>query len=308
MFPTTGLDADERRHEPGPESLWNESWYFDFAARDSSIGGYVRLGLYPNLDTAWYWACVVGSGRPLVAVVDHEVPLPRARSLEVRSSGLWADHNCETPPDHWSLGLEAFGVVLDEPSDAYGDRRGRRVAVGVDLEWEIVGEVFRYPPGLDRYEVPCRVHGEVLVGDERVEVDAVGQRDHSWGVRDWWTQGWVWTAFQLDDGSRWHAVVPEGSPFSIGYVQVPGSEPEGVAQATVAATPGPHGMPVGVELTIGSTDFAVEPIAWAPILLESADGRRSRFPRAMAEVRRTTDGCRGVGWIELNQPVPGSAD
>ena len=30
--------------------------------------------------TAWYWACLVGEGRPLVTVIDHEVPLPAGRS------------------------------------------------------------------------------------------------------------------------------------------------------------------------------------------------------------------------------------
>ena len=43
-----------------------------------------------------------------------------------------------------------------------------------------------------RYEIPCRVHGAVLVGDERIEVDGWGQRDHSWGAaRDWWVTGVV---------------------------------------------------------------------------------------------------------------------
>lgn len=69
-------DGDEHHHEPGSEQWWNESWYFDFAAPDGSLGGYVRIGLYPNQGVAWYWACLVGEGRPLVTVVDHEVPLP----------------------------------------------------------------------------------------------------------------------------------------------------------------------------------------------------------------------------------------
>ena len=70
--------ADERRHPPGDEPWWNESWYFDFATADASLGGYVRIGLYPNQGSAraWYWACVVGEGRPLVIVVDHDVAPP----------------------------------------------------------------------------------------------------------------------------------------------------------------------------------------------------------------------------------------
>ena len=72
--------ADERAHEAGEERLWGESWYFDFTDRAGTLGGYVRLGLYPNLGVAWYWACLVGEGRPLVTVIDHEVALPKAPS------------------------------------------------------------------------------------------------------------------------------------------------------------------------------------------------------------------------------------
>jgi hypothetical protein len=301
MFPVSPDPRDEGQHPSGLERYWSESWYFDFAARDGSMGGYVRIGLYPNLDVVWYWACLVGEGRPLVAVIDHEVPRPPAGSLEVRTSGLWADHNCEAPLDHWSLALEAFAVSLDDPADAYGPMWGDRVPFGLDLEWETEGDVFRYPPGLDRYEVPCRVHGEVLVGAESIELDAVGQRDHSWGVRDWWERGWCWTAFQLDDGSKWHAVIPEASPFSIGYAQRPDGTSEGIANATVDTAAGLDGVPIAAELLIGSARFTVEPVAWAPILLSAPDGRESRFPRSLARFR-SPEGPVGVGWIEFNQP------
>jgi len=31
-----------------------------------------------------------------------------------------------------------------------------------------------------------------------------GQRDHSHGVRDWWSMDWVWSALHLDDGTALH--------------------------------------------------------------------------------------------------------
>src|SRR5687767_9251958 len=130
---------DEGRHEPGPEELWNESWYFDFASEDGSIGGYVRLGLYPNLDggVAWYWAYLVRDGEPLLAVKHHEAAIPSGRVLEVREEGLWSALHCETPHDHWTIGLEAFAVALEDPGEAYADDlRGDKVALGFDLEWE----------------------------------------------------------------------------------------------------------------------------------------------------------------------------
>src|SRR3954451_4682857 len=72
---TLGPD-DEGRHPPGPEELWGESWYLDWGAADCSYGGYVRLGLYPNLRRAWWWIALVGEQRPLVLVIDHDLPCP----------------------------------------------------------------------------------------------------------------------------------------------------------------------------------------------------------------------------------------
>src|SRR6516165_3240623 len=87
---------DERTHPTGPEQFWSESYYLDFVAHDASVGGYVRVGRYPNLGGSgviWYWGCVVGPDRSLVTVIDHTVPFPNDRaSLELRSDGLWADH------------------------------------------------------------------------------------------------------------------------------------------------------------------------------------------------------------------------
>ncbi len=296
----------ETAHQPGPEPLWGESWYFDFAARDGSIGGYVRIGRYPNLDTVWYWATVVGPDRPTVLVVDHEVPLGRGPSpLEIRSTGLWADHNIETPYRHLSVGLEAFGVAIDDPAEAYLGLRGDRTPLGFDLEWETDGEVHFWGPGFDRYEIPCRVHGEILVGDETIELDGIGQRDHSWGVRDWWSMTWCWAAFGLDDGTRVQVVKVVEADYAFGYVQGPGVEPRVVGVAIVEEEPGPDGIPASATITIDGGTYACEPLGWAPVQLIAPDGREARFPRAMVRVTGPgLDGSAhtGVGWIEFNQP------
>lgn len=300
--------ADEGPHRPGPEPLWNESWYFDFAAVDGSLGGYVRLGLYPNLGVAWYWGCLVGEDRPLVTVIDHEVPLPTT-GLEVRSEGLWAAHNLEDPLEHWSLGLEAFAVGVDDPTEVYGDLRGDRVPFGLDLEWETQGGAYPYP-GVDRYEVPCRVTGEVLVGQERIEVDGPGQRDHSWGLRDWWTYGWCWTSAAWDDGSRSHAThVTLGADtlYDTAYLQDRGGRPVGTSVRGRGQDLGPGGLPTQGHLALGARDGAdelaldIDPVAFAPVHLVAPDGRRSRFPRALCRYA-AADGRRGVGWTEWNQP------
>src|SRR5271165_2046659 len=89
--------ADEQLHAPGPELLWNESYYFDFAAPDGSVGGYLRLGLYPNWDRAWYWACVVRPGQPAVQLAENAAPLPRSGSTELRTSSFAASQQIAQP-------------------------------------------------------------------------------------------------------------------------------------------------------------------------------------------------------------------
>jgi hypothetical protein len=302
--------ADERHHDHDADPLWSESYYLDFFSADGTVGGYVRIGRYPNLGVIWYWACVVGGDRRLVTVIDHTVPIPaQPGSLEIRHDGLWADHNVGTPFDHFSLGLEAFGLTLDDPADVYTGAFGEKTPIAFDLEWERDGEVFRYPDLLPRYEIPCRVHGEIHVGDETIELDGFGQRDHSWGNRDWWANGWCWTAFRMDDGARFHAVTTKPSNgFAIGYDQEPGMAAPGYALVTsfdADEVLGAAGIPISAHLTINERSFDVDPVAWSPVLCVSADGRESRFPRGLArftEVGGDDDGRRGLGWIEFNQP------
>ena len=198
----------ERRHPDRPE--W---WTFDFFVEDGSLGGFVGLTFLPVRRRGWYWAVLVGQGRPYLLVRDLEITLPRPpQSREIRAQALWADMNCETPFEHWSLGLEAFGVAMDDPAEALGSERGERVGLGLDLEWESAVEPVG---GEGSYEQLGVVHGEILVGGASVETIAFeghGWRRHAWGEPPgastyWMTAPRSWLGGRLDDGSP-HRVEP----------------------------------------------------------------------------------------------------
>ncbi|MET0729023.1 MAG: hypothetical protein ABWZ76_12070 [Acidimicrobiales bacterium] len=298
--------ADERSHAPGEERRWEESWYFDFTNRDATLGGYVRLGLHPNLGVAWYWACLVGDHRPLVTVLDHDVRLPKAPSLAIRADGLWADHTVEIPYEHMTLGLEAFAVAVDDPAEVYGRLRGARVPLGFDLEWETDRGAVYPSIGTTGYEVACDVHGQILVGDEVIAFEGLGQRDHSWGVHDWWPGGWVWTAGGLDDGTRFHTTrlrTPGSECITPGYVMRPGGPVEQIDVCTAEEEVDDQGFPRSARIRCGELDMAVEPVALSPVSLIADDRDRGtlRLPRALCRFE-TRDGRRGVGWTEWNQP------
>lgn len=207
--------SDEFRRAAGAEPLWADAWEIDFAG-DDGVGGFVRLALLPNQGVAWWWTGLITPR--YVAVRDHEVPLPRA-GLEIRADGLWGELVCETPLDHWSIGLEAFGIAYDDPADAWGDEWGERMAVGLDLEWEASAEPSGLPPagpppGPDGigYAQPGRVHGEILVGPStRIEFDGTGFRSRASGVLDWWGADVRRLAWVEGDGSGHVATEPEAA-------------------------------------------------------------------------------------------------
>jgi hypothetical protein len=179
--------ADERAHRPDGDGWW-EAWQLDVAS-DDGVGVAVLLACAPALGWAWWWTHVILPDRPGPIVVrDHEVPLPRV-GLEVRADGLWGELVCETPFEHWTYGLEAFGVALDDPGDSLEGEIGERMPVGCDLEWEVDPENAspreRAGATLRGYEQFGVVHGEVLLGRSRVAIDAIGRRVHAWGVPQW---------------------------------------------------------------------------------------------------------------------------
>lgn len=275
--------ADERRHEPVAGSAdWQESWSFELWAPDASLGGFVTLTLVPALATAWYWVAVVGTGRTLVALRDHEVPLPGGSALEVRAPGLWSDLTCETPLDHWSVGLEAFGVAYEDPREAWGSERGDPTALGLDLEWETEGPADAptdadASPDHKSYRQACRVHGDVLVGAERLAVEAYGSRSHRWGERRWSDSSWAAAWGRLDDGTTFDSA-PHDTAFSS------------------------DGLPRSATVDVEGASTELIPVAHAPVLVPAADGRNSRLARALCRFQ-THDGRAGAGWAELLHPA-----
>ena len=297
--------GDEQRHAPGDEALWNESYYLDFVTDDGGIAGYARIGLYPNLGVTWWTTMLVGAGRPVVASVAHDLPVAGGTGLVLNTRGFEMAGVVEEPLAVMSLRGTAPARCLDRPEEAYRNAVGAPTTIGLDLTWTTDGVPYHYDL-TTRYEVPCSVGGEVTIGDERLTVSGWGQRDHSWGERDWWAFGWCWAAARLDDGTRVHLAdirIPD-LRMAFGYLQPPDGTVHPVTSLVVDEELGPHGLPVvgRARISPGAYDLRIEPVAFGPVLLESTDGRVSRFPRAVARFVNT-DGRSGLGWVEWNQPV-----
>jgi hypothetical protein len=306
LEPLQPTQEDELSHTPTAEPLWSESWYADFVDAAQGLGGWFRLGLVANQQTAWVQALLCGPGLPTLAVA-VDVPLP-SDPWVVRTEGLELDHAASTPLQCYRVDLRGQGQSYSDPSALLRGEPGIPVELTMNLVWTTAGTPYKYRLAT-RYEIPCTVSGTVTVGGtegKSYRFDSVaGQRDHSWGVRDWWSMDWVWSALHLDDGTHVHGVnirIPGVPGVSVGYVQ----DSQGLVIELDAVNTreafDANGLPLDATLVLAPAGLTahVEVQGNAPVRLTATDGRVSEFARAWVSVD-TTDGRTGVGWIEWNR-------
>jgi hypothetical protein len=164
----------------------------------------------------------------------------------------------------------------------------------MDLTWRARADAYQYGGG-NRLEQPGWASGEVRLDGQAFPLDGPGQRDHSWGVRDWWRFGWTWCAGWLSDGTRFQATVLDarGRIAPDGYVMRPGRPPEPVHTVT----------PQDDALAMDDTTLHFADVAQVTIELTAPDGRTGRLRRALTRVRAGAT-QHGVGWRERNLPGP----
>jgi len=296
--------VDEDAHEPGTQPMWSESWYADFVDEAHGVGGWFRLGMIPNENRAWVNALLCGPGIPTLAVNDFEVALPDD-ACAVGTAAIELTHGATEPLQTYHVRLRGAAQAYDDPSALLREESGRPVELSMDLTWTTAGTPYQYRL-TPRYEIPCTVSGTVVADGRVLDLASVpGQRDHSWGVRDWWSMDWVWSALHLADGTHLHGVdlrIPGAPPIGVGYIQSPGGPLVELQSVSAHEEFGDNDLPVATELALapGDVTATVEIRGHAPVLLTATDGRVSHFPRAWATVT-TADGRAGVGWLEWNR-------
>lgn len=301
--------ADEGLHEPGPEALWNESWYCDAVSEDGTLGLYARIGRLPNQEQAVYGAAICRVGEPPILLVRDGLPLPAAEpdGQTVHAEGLEASQRVLDPLVRYAVTVAGTGEAHADPAAPLRGESGSPVAIALDLTWETDGIPYQWRRST-RYEIPCTVQGTVTIDGVQQAFRGHGQRDHSWGARDWWSVDWMWSALRLDDGTRIHAVaIPQMPGYGVGYLQR-GGELRDVEQASIDTSVRADGLIASCRVELGPDPLTIDiaPQAFGAVRLQAPDGRLSLFPRALCRVT-TGDGRSGSGWVEWNRVQPAAA-
>ncbi|GAA5146426.1 hypothetical protein GCM10023321_05860 [Pseudonocardia eucalypti] len=173
---------DDSFHPGSPDPYWNESAWFGFGVPERSMTGWVYFYHRPNMNftvggvalwdpTGEYpWTCRHydwGQPMPLPDGADmFDFKLPNGLAVA-----------CREP-------LRSFQLDYDGPG------------LGAELTWEALAPpqaagragASDMPTGSDgwgkgHYNQPGRIRGELRLAGERIEVDSLYLRDHSWGTR-----------------------------------------------------------------------------------------------------------------------------
>lgn len=176
--------SDERIHPAGEGTLWNDSMYFNCHDAERQIGIVTRIGILPNQ----------GQANVLLFAVHRGDLAGLHVRLEDRPAGDWDDltvsgvryrvlepfSRCEITSEVPGIGCQLEVIPFTPPVAYHGVHGNVTDAYGV---------------ATGHYEQSCRVTGWTELSGERKEIDGFGQRDHSWGIRDWaGVDWWYWVS------------------------------------------------------------------------------------------------------------------
>jgi hypothetical protein len=204
---------DEQLHDYGPHPDWQESFYFNWADPERRAFTLARIGYRFNVGKTDGLIVSLRDGEVELfygpADIDHEGPCSDedpARGLRARRFVV----TMQEPLRRWHLELE-------------GDQ-------SMDLVFEAHTPVFDYHEGGRRlastmtgqhFEQTGSVTGWTCFGGRRHEIRAFGQRDKSWGVRDWdRLEGWNWISGQFGADLSFNVMqtFENGEPLDNGFV------------------------------------------------------------------------------------------
>lgn len=183
---------DEELHPVGEGERWQESWYFNWADPRHNVFGLTRIGFL------FRQRLIDG----LVLTIRNGMPEYAYPAVNIRYNGDWGEQTA-------AGGLHARGLAYraEEPLKKW--RLTLEGRDGMDLLWTAFTPAFDYlesegglPPNVAgrHFEQSGRVTGWTSFKGERLEINGAGQRDKSWGVRDWANiEGWNWISAQFGE-------------------------------------------------------------------------------------------------------------
>ena len=213
-------------HEFGTSAEWSESFYFSFYDHPSGIFAFMRIGLKPNKKEKEMFCNLLMPDGTFIGTKD-QVPYD---GTELAAKGL--KFTKIEPEKRWNLSfagtLLRFGADTPKPEN-----------VSFSIDYEAINPMFNYRECVsgekekisrkiasEHFEQYGRLKGALKIGGSGYLIDGMGERDHSWGVRDWnAAKLWLWLNCQFSEDCAFNAtkLKVEAGDVDAGYMYIGGN-------------------------------------------------------------------------------------
>jgi hypothetical protein len=253
--------ADDYFHIPKEELNWRESYYFNFVNHDNTTSGFTTIGILPNQKKAEYLLALFHNNKQTVYFKE----IATDNECDNRLSDKTLTYKLIEPLKKWEISFSGQDLELL-------------------IQWEARFPSFDFGKGsgtswIGHFEQSGIARGEAKLRNSRkIRIYGYGQRDKSWGQRNWNIENW----FALHAQFQTHAVGLRKDTVN-GVPHVSGGRSTARKQTTVSS--------VDLEITYGEKENRY-PIG-ALTAIHYADGKtgtiRSRLisPRSFATFSRS---------------------
>ena len=202
---------------------WNESYYFAFFDKKQNIGGVSRIGYKPNKPEGMTFLFLFLPDDSVA--IYHKVEEVSEYPQALHVGGM--KHNCISNKK-WQYKFHGKMVFLKNSEDLpkirehsklklLGQALRKKIAkkrVNLNLNFDPIHDVYEYskhmtPESLEigkkagdkHWEQIAKINGKIQIGNKIYKIrDALGQRDHTYGIRDWTGVGnWLYYVIWFND-------------------------------------------------------------------------------------------------------------
>ncbi len=186
-------EKDDYLHQPDDQEKWRESYYFNWVDKENEISGFTTIGLLPNARKREF-VFILFYRDALRAIHYQELPYTlQQKGLEEVLSSENLSYTLIHPLNKWKIHFHHdsvnFNLIFETRFSLYDFGRDSSAS------W------------YGHFESSGKVTGIVELLEEGVtlEISGYGQRDKSWGYRDW------------HEFDKWYAGHIQFENFAVGF-------------------------------------------------------------------------------------------
>ncbi|RDE17484.1 MAG: hypothetical protein C4K49_02735 [Candidatus Thorarchaeota archaeon] len=168
-------ETDESLHSPSGRPDWRESYYFNFVDSGLNVSGFSTIGLLPNVGKREFVFVLFHDGKREVYFVEPTGAVPKGHAESLSDGHL--SYELISPLHEWRISFAGVDMTAE-------------------LKWKARYPAYMFGTGsgtswTGHFEQSGRVTGTIeLAKGGPIKLKGLGERDKSWGTRDWHIEGW----------------------------------------------------------------------------------------------------------------------